>query len=148
MVSFISLSFDSFPTSSSTPHSLSNHDMEGSNSVCPSFTGEGLSIEEKQAQSFVRTLVNWRKDKTVIHSGKLMHFVPHNGVYVYVRYDDNNKVMVALNKNEKPVTLDKIRYAEQLDGHKQAFDVLTGARHDLSGPIEVPARGILLLELK
>jgi len=112
------------------------------------FTGEGLSVEEKQAQSFVRTLANWRKDKTVIHSGKLMHFVPHNGVYVYVRYDNNNKVMVALNKNEKPVALDKIRYAEQLDGHSTAFDVLTGASHDLSGPIEVPARGILLLEIK
>jgi len=112
------------------------------------FTGEGLSVEEKQAQSFVRTLTNWRKDKTVIHAGKLMHFVPYNGVYVYVRYDDNNKVMVALNKNEQPVTLDKLRYAEQLDGHSTAFDVLTGTRHDLSGPVEVPARGVLLLELK
>jgi len=56
--------------------------------------------------------------------------------------------MVVLNKNEQPVILDKTRYAEQLTGHSLAHDVLTGARLDLSNAIEVPARGILLLELE
>lgn len=112
------------------------------------FTGEGLSGKEKQAQGFLRHLLNWRKNKTVIHNGKLMHFVPYNGVYVYVRYDDSDKVMVVLNKNEQSLSLNKERYAEQLTGHSQAVDVLTGARFDLSGGIEVPARGILLLEIE
>ncbi len=112
------------------------------------FSGEGLSAKEKQAQSFIRQLLNWRKNKTVIHNGKLMHFTPHQGVYAYVRFDDTDKVMVILNKNEKPVILDKTRYAEQLTGHNLAHDVLTGARLDLSDPIEIPARGVLLLELE
>ena len=112
------------------------------------FTGEGLGIEEKQAQTFVRTLLNWRKNKTVIHTGKLMHFVPDNGVYVYVRYNDTDKLMVVFNKNELAVKLDKVRYAEQLTDHGTAVDALTGVSHDLSEPIEVPARGVLLLELK
>jgi len=111
------------------------------------FSGEGLSDIEKQAQSFVRYLLNWRKTKAVIHHGKLMHFTPHNGVYAYVRYDDDDKVMVVLNKNEQPVTLDKVRYAEQLDVHVQAVDVLTGIRLDLSNSIKVPARGVLLLDI-
>jgi len=112
------------------------------------FSGKGLSTSEKQAQSFVRHLLNWRKNKNVIHNGKLMHFVPHNGVYVYLRYDKSDKVMVILNKNEQPAILDKARYAEQLTGHKLAVNVLTGASLDLSGTIEVPARGVLLLELE
>ena len=110
------------------------------------FSGAGLNNKEKQTQSFVRHLLNWRKDKTVIHHGKLMHFAPHNGVYAYVRYDDDDKVMVVLNKRDMPVALDKVRYAEQLAGHNLAIDVLTGTRFDLSGAIEVPARGVLLLE--
>jgi glycosidase len=112
------------------------------------FTGDGLSNSEKQAQDFVRHLLNWRKTQPVIHHGKLMQFVPHNAVYAYVRYDDNDKVLVVFNKNKQPVALDKVRYAEQLAGHSRAIDVLTGDRFDLSAAIEIPARGVLLLELK
>jgi hypothetical protein len=56
--------------------------------------------------------------------------------------------MVVLNKNEQPVILDKTRYAEQLTGHSLALDVLTGAKLDLSDPIAVPARSVLLLEIE
>jgi len=112
------------------------------------FSGEGLGDSEKQAQLFIRNLLNWRKNKTVIHNGKLMHFTPYQGVYVYVRFDGTDKVMVVLNKNEQAVILDKTRYAEQLTGHSLAHDVLTGTKLDLSDPIEVPARGVLLLELE
>jgi glycosidase len=112
------------------------------------FNGEGLGTSQKQAQSFVRHLLNWRKNKPVIHSGKLMHFVPNNGMYAYVRFDGTDKVLVVLSKNEQPVVLDKTRYAEQLKGHNLAHDVLTGDSLDLSDPIEVPARGMLLLELE
>ena len=112
------------------------------------FTGKGLSSREKQAQDFTRQLLNWRKNQPVIHQGKLMQFVPHNAVYAYVRYDDNNKVMAVFNKNEQPVVLDKVRYAEQLAGHSQAVDVLTGVQFDLSDVIEVPARGVLLLDFE
>ncbi len=112
------------------------------------FTGKGLSSQEKQAQDFTRHLLNWRKTQPVIHHGELMQFVPHNAVYAYVRYDDNDKVLVVFNKNKQPVSLDRLRYAEQLSGHSHAVDVLTGTRFDLSDTIEVPARGVLLLEIK
>ena len=112
------------------------------------FSGEGLSDSEKQAQLFIRNLLNWRKNKTVIHNGELMHFTPYQGVYVFVRFDGTDKVMVVLNKNKQPVILDKTRYAEQLTGHSLAHDVLTDAKLDLSDAIEVPARGVLLLELE
>ena len=110
-------------------------------------SGKGLSPAEKQAQSFVRDLLNWRKNKTVIHNGKLMHFVPDNGIYVYVRHDEKDKVMVILSKNNETVPLKKIRYAEQLEGHSRAIDILTGDRVDLTGEVMIPARGALLLEL-
>lgn len=73
---------------------------------------------------------------------------PHQGVYAFVRYDDNDKVMVVMNKNAQSVPLDKLRYAEQLTGYSQAVDVLAGATFDLSGTIEVPARSVLLLEFE
>ena len=37
--------------------------------------------------------------------GKLQHFAPADGVYVYFRYDENDTVMVALNRNAEAVPL-------------------------------------------
>ena len=52
-------------------------------------------------QQFLKNLVNWRKFKEVIHSGKLKHFIPNDGVYVYFRYNDKETVMVAINNDDK-----------------------------------------------
>ncbi|MCK7537386.1 MAG: cyclomaltodextrinase C-terminal domain-containing protein [Marinilabiliales bacterium] len=60
----------------------------------------GLSEEEKEALEFTRLILNWRKDKEVIHTGKLKHYIPQDGVYVYFRYNCGESVMVILNNNE------------------------------------------------
>ena len=44
------------------------------------FTGKGLSAAQQEAQGFLRRLLNWRKTAAVIHSGRLMHFQPQNGI--------------------------------------------------------------------
>jgi hypothetical protein len=50
------------------------------------FTGKGLSPAQRDAQQYVRTLFNWRKRSPVVQHGKLQHFAPADGVYVYFRY--------------------------------------------------------------
>lgn len=112
------------------------------------FTGQGLSSEKKEAQDFVRKLLNWRKDNPVIHNGKLMQYAPQgNGTYVYFRYNDEESVMVILNKNEESVTLDSDHYHERLDGYSQGTDVITGETYSTDN-LEVPARSSLILELE
>jgi hypothetical protein len=49
----------------------------------------------------VRKLATWRKNQPVIHTGRLMHFGPENNTWVYFRYNDNKRVMVAMNNNAK-----------------------------------------------
>ena len=111
------------------------------------FTGEGLSVDQKKAQDYLRTLLNWRKDKTVIHSGKTMHFVPENGTYVYFRYDEEDSVMVVLNKNTETVQLGLERFSERLDGYSRAQDAVTGQTHALEGELALPPRSVLVLDL-
>lgn len=112
------------------------------------FTGDGLSSIQKKAQDFVRKLVNWRKDKSVIHSGKLMHFIPENGVYVYFRYDDQDKIMVIFNKNDKATDLSLDRFAEIMAGTKSAKDAISGNRFELSNEVRLSPRSVLILEIK
>jgi len=55
------------------------------NSATNAFTGQGLSEPQRQAQQFVRTLLNYRKQSPALQSGDLLHFVPQDGVYVQFR---------------------------------------------------------------
>ena len=112
------------------------------------FTGEGLTVSQRQAQDFMRKLLNWRKDKAVIHNGKLMHFVPENGVYVYFRYDDTDKVMVIINKNDQETNLPLERFSEMLDGTKFGQDVISGNKIELSGEIKLSSRSVMVLEIE
>ena len=112
------------------------------------FTGEGLSAREREAQAFVRTLLQWRRETPVVHHGRTMHFVPEDATYVYFRYDDEDAVMVALNKNGKARALDLARFAERLDGYDEAHDVLTGESLPLDRPLDLPARSVRVMELR
>lgn len=111
------------------------------------FTGDGLTAQQVKAQAFVKKLVNWRKDKPVIHTGKLMHFVPENGTYVYFRYNDSAKVMVIINKNYDETTLPLQRYDEMLDGKNVWRDVVSGNKVKLEQSIKLKPRSVTILEL-
>jgi glycosidase len=111
------------------------------------FTGVGLSAAQRDMQAYTRALLNWRKTQGVIHSGKLMHFAPENGTYVYFRYDRTKKIMVILNKNGSDTTLALGRFNEMLRGWVTGFDPLSGKKHALAKELIVPARSALILEL-
>jgi len=111
------------------------------------FTGEGMGERELEAQAFLRTLLNWRRDAAVVHRGKTMHFVPENRTYVYFRYDDEDSVMVVINKNTGAVALELERFAERLQGYGEARDVLTGEAFRLDSAMPMPGRSVRVLEL-
>ena len=112
------------------------------------FTGEGLSEQQLEAQAYVRTLLTWRRDRSVIHHGDLTHFVPENGTYVYFRHDADDSVMVALNKNAAPIDLELDRFSERLQGFAAAHDVVTGETLPLDATLPLPPRSVRVLDLR
>lgn len=112
------------------------------------FTGAGLSAQEKSTQEFVRRLLNWRKNKEVIHSGQLRHFLPFDGFYVYFRYNDKEKVMAVVSKNLQETTLQTGRLAEMLNGCNYATEIITGKVFNDLSQIKIPAKSISIFELK
>jgi glycosidase len=112
------------------------------------FTGEGLTAREREAQDFTRRLLNWRKGAEVIHHGRLMQFAPLDETYAYLRYTDSETVMVIFNKEPDGVEVDLARFAERLESKTAAYDVISGERFELGSTLDVPARGLRLLELR
>ncbi len=111
------------------------------------YTGEGLSEQQREAQAYLKHLLNWRKKATVIHQGKLMHYTPQNGVYSYFRYDDTNKVMVVMNKNDQATSLSPQRFGQVVGASTSGIDVISGKRFDMTQELQLPARSVLILEL-
>lgn len=111
------------------------------------FTGAGLTDQQKEAQAFMRTLLQWRKGKSVIHDGKLMHFNPVRGVYAYFRYDDDDTVMIVFNKEQTAVSLDLGRFAEVLGDARSAVDVISGRGLTISDELELAPRSVMVLEI-
>ena len=112
------------------------------------FTGKGLTTKEKDAQQFIKTLLNWRKHSAPIQRGKLRHYVPEQGVYAYVRYLDDRAVLVLLNKNTQDVRHSLQPYQEFLAGRKKARDVLANKNIALGDALVLPAKRSLILELQ
>ena len=90
------------------------------------------------------------KKQKVIHQGKMIHYVPEQNVYVYFRFDSEEKVMVIINNSPENRTLNLSRFKESISTHKLAFDVLTNQTFDIeiSKTFEVKGKTSYVLELR
>ena len=113
------------------------------------FTGQNLDATQKEAYAFTKKLLNWRKGKEVIHSGKLKQFIPENNLYVYFRYNDKESIMIILNNSDKETrTITRDRYLEAMDGFTHGNEVITGTEiNDLSS-FKIGPKTAMIIELK
>lgn len=112
------------------------------------FTGEGLSEKQKETQEYFKKIMNWRKNQPVIHTGKLKHYPPENGIYVYFRYNDTESVMVILNKNDEGKNLNTEHFKESLLGYTSGTDIISGMKMNNLEKINVPGGAAMIIELK
>ncbi len=111
------------------------------------FTGKGLTADQQAMQTYTKQLLNWRKENPVIANGKVKHFSPFDGIYVYFRYNASKTVMVVMNKNEKPVEVDTKRFAEMFQGKTVAKPILTTQAIKLTDKLPIPAKTALIFEI-
>ena len=95
-------------------HGLIRTDFPGgwAGDTTNAFTGKGLNKDQKDMQNFLKTLLNFRKQSSAIHHGKTIHFAPKNGIYLLFRIYEDEIVVLILNKNQAPMSLDLNRFKE------------------------------------
>ena len=59
--------------------------------------GKGLSPTQQEALAYTRRLLTWRRGNKTVTRGKLRHYSPRDGVYIYTRSLDGSCVVVLLN---------------------------------------------------
>jgi neopullulanase len=96
------------------------------------FTINDRTAKDQEIWQYLATLANFRKASPALTYGKMMQFLPEDGVYVYFRYTDKQTVMVILNtaKTEKKLRFEK--FAERTAGFTKYKDVVTGSTGELN----------------
>lgn len=130
-------------------HGVIRSDFPGGwpNDRVDGFSAEGLADDQVRAQDFFRRLLTWRRDATAVHTGKLTHYAPENGVYVYFRHDAAQRVMVAVNKNRERTTLDTSRFAGLLSGRETGRDIVADRPVAFAGELSLDPMSIAVIEL-
>ncbi len=111
------------------------------------FTGENITADQKDVQEYISKLFTWRKGNTAVQQGKLTHYIPEDGIYVYFRTLGKDAVMVVINNNKTAKTISTKRYEENLDGFRKGKDVMDGSVSKDLDSIEVPGKSVKIIEL-
>lgn len=112
------------------------------------FTETGRTPIQNDYFDFTSRLFNWRKTKSVIHSGKMTHYIPENNVYVYFRYNDTESIMVLINNSNETKALNTDRFQENIGNFKTGKDIITTKTIDINQTITLEPKSVLVLELK
>lgn len=133
-----------------------NRDTDGDGDIRRDFPGgwkgdvvnafDQPTKSQKAYQDFTKKLLNYRKNKEVIHSGKLLQYVPENNCYVYFRENGVDSVMVVINNNPESVTLDLNRFKEGIYTVKEGTDILTDKKLSLRGKLKVDGKTSMVIE--
>ena len=111
------------------------------------FSRKRLSNKKIEAQKYLKTLLNWRKKSLAITNGKLIHYPPKDGVYVYFRLFDNELVMVLINNNKNKTRVDLERFYEVLKNNKNGTSVINNTKYNLKEKISLDKKSVLILEV-
>lgn len=132
------------------PDGLVRSDFPGgwSSDKVNKFTSAGRTDKENEAFNYVRTLANYRKNTPALQTGKLMQYIPQNGIYVYFRYDAAKTIMMIYNSERKEQTLNTDRFSERMAGFSKAKNVTNNETFNAIQAINIPGKTTFVLELQ
>ena len=112
------------------------------------FEASGRTAREQAAFEYLKRLAAYRKANPVLHDGDLTQFVPEQGLYVYVRHNDDKAVMVLMNTESTPRLANMERYREFLPEGITATNIMTGEQLTNLDTVRIEAHSTLLIELR
>lgn len=92
------------------------------------FLASGRTPLQNEAYDFLRKLLRWRKSSRAIAQGKMLHFMPTNGLYVYKRFTpQGDEAIVMMNGTDGTLKdVDMSRYVEAVAPGTRYVDIITG----------------------
>lgn len=130
-------------------HGLVRTDFPGgwAGDAVNAFTGEGLTDDQKGMQSFLKTVLNYRKTSKAMHEGETKHFAPLGGIYALFRMHGDEIVGIVINKTDTTEIETSILSEMKLDG-KKLKDIVTGETMTWGEKLPIHANNVTLFTTK
>jgi len=109
------------------------------------FTESGRTAKENEIFSYIKKIANYRKTSSAITKGKMMQYVPDDGLYTYFRYDNNQTIMCVMNTSNVTKQVNFSKYPERTSGFTRAINIVSG--ESLTTSFSVMPMTITILEL-
>jgi glycosidase len=103
--------------------------------------------EEQECFDMLRQLGQYRKQSKPLTTGRLMQFAPENGLYTYVRYTNEEAVVVVVNADSIPRTLQTKRLDDVLGGVRVSKDILSNTNNTLQANEQIEPYGVRIWEM-
>lgn len=111
------------------------------------FSGKGMTPDQQEAFNYLKNILNWRVSNEAVKSGKLVQYIPQEGVYVYFRESGDSRVMVILNNINEIRAIETDRFKESLRGTIRGKNIINGKPFTFRNTILLEPRQPLIIEL-
>lgn len=108
--------------------------------------GNQLSAGEENMLSAVRKIIHIRKNHPALRYGDFLTLKADENVYAFVRSDLNERILVVLNKSDKPQDVTLV--LPEFYSAKSFIDLETGEEFSASAPLSVSSTGRRILLVK
>ncbi len=112
------------------------------------FEPQGRTIKDEQIFGHVAYLANFRKKSSALTTGKMMQFLPVDGLYVYFRYDDKQTIMVVMNTSKETKNVQFDLYNERTNGFTKYIDHTNARVGSVKNKVEIGSYQTIMFELK
>ncbi len=112
------------------------------------FTRQGRNKAENSMHDLTATLANFRKNSSALKTGKMLQYVPEDGLYVYFRYDQQQTIMCVMNTADTLKTVDWRRFQQGAGKFSRAQNIVSNSTFNMVKPAMIPAKSMWVLELK
>ena len=111
------------------------------------FSETGRDERDRAIFSHFKKLANFRKSSSALTSGRMMQYIPVDGLYVYFRYSKDQTIMVAMNTSTTPKTVKFSDYTERTSDFSSYHNITDGSEGRLTD-LSIPSYQTAVLELK
>jgi glycosidase len=104
------------------------------------------STSENDVINYIKTIQTWKANSPAFKEGKLMQFIPQDGIYAFARYTGNDVAFIIFNSNKTKKTISTTRFQDILKGKTSGRNIIDNRKVDMN-TIEIGAKELLIIEL-
>ena len=110
------------------------------------FEDKNRNEDENDVINYIRKIQSWKTTNKSFENGKLMQFVPIDGIYVYFRYSDQDAAMIIYNSNKSNQKINSNRFKEIIKNRTNGLNIVSDKRIDLNS-IEIKSKELMIIDL-